>query len=159
MIWQTSTLDWTTGWPCEDVDGGDDCTGATGARDGKERSGDCPVAEVVAGDGEQVPALGRDCTPVRAAGSALSTAAAFQKDLERLVEENDRQPARDRLDYLGIFKRLQTAGYQGGYDAVRRYIRRWKQRQPAVTPTQAFVPLTFAPGEAYQFDWAEDWTG
>ena len=83
--------------------------------------------------------------------------AVFQKDLERLVEENDRQPVRDRLDYLGIFKRLQAAGYQGGYDAVRRYIRRWKQRQPAVTPTQAFVPLTFAPGEAYQFDWAEDW--
>ena len=83
--------------------------------------------------------------------------AAFQKDLERLVEENDRQPARDRLDYLGIFKRLQTAGYQGGYDAVRRYIKRWKQRQPAVTTAQAFVPLTFAPGEAYQFDWAEDW--
>jgi transposase len=27
----------------------------------------------------------------------------------------------------------------------------------AVTPTQAFVPLTFAPGEAYPFDWAEDW--
>ena len=83
--------------------------------------------------------------------------AAFQKDLERLVEENDRQPRRDRLDYLGLFKRLQAAGYQGGYDAVRRYIRRWKQRQPAITPIQAFVPLTFAPGEAYQFDWAEDW--
>jgi len=82
--------------------------------------------------------------------------AAFQKDLERLVEENDRQPVRDRLDYLGIFKRLQAAGYQGGYDAVRRYIKRWKQRQPAGTPTQAFVPLTFAAGEAYQFDWAED---
>src|SRR5687768_12391986 len=76
--------------------------------------------------------------------------AAFQKDLERLVEENDRQPVRDRLDYLGIFKRLQTAGYQGGYDAVRRYIRRWKQRPPAQTPAQAFVPLTFAPGEAYR---------
>ena len=45
---------------------------------------------------------------------------------------------RDRLDYLGIFKRLQTAGYQGGYDAVRRYIRRWKQRQPAVPPTREF---------------------
>jgi|SRR5512143_487589 transposase len=83
--------------------------------------------------------------------------AAFQKELERLVEENDRQPVRDRLDYRGIFKQLQAAGYQGGYDAVRRYIKRWKQRQPAVTPPQAFVPLTFAPGEAYQFDWAEDW--
>src|SRR3954468_4600335 len=44
--------------------------------------------------------------------------APFQKDLERLVEENDHQPVRDRLDYLGIFKRLQAAGYQGGYDAA-----------------------------------------
>ena len=26
-----------------------------------------------------------------------------------------------------------------------------------MAPTQAFGPLTFAPGEAYQFDWAEDW--
>lgn len=81
---------------------------------------------------------------------------AFQKELERLVEENDRQPARDRLDYLGLFKKLQAAGFQGGYDAVRRYIKRWKQRQPATTPAEAFVPLTFAPGEAYQFDWAEE---
>ena len=157
MIWQTSTLDWTTGWPHEDADGGDDCTCSTGAREGQERSGDCPVAEVVAGDGEQVPALGRDRTPVRAAGSALSTAGGIPEGSGAAGWENDRQPVRDRLDYLGLFKRLQTAGYQGGYDAVRRYIRRWKQRQPAQTPAQAFVPLTFAPGEAYQFDWAEDW--
>src|SRR3954463_9803603 len=74
MIWQTSTLDWTTGWRCEDADGGDDCTRSTGAREGQERSGDCPVAEVVVGNGGQVFALGRDCTAVRAAGSALSTA-------------------------------------------------------------------------------------
>src|SRR4051794_34792806 len=51
MIWQTSTLDWTTGWRCEDADGGDDCTRSTGAREGQERSGDCPVAEVVVGNG------------------------------------------------------------------------------------------------------------
>jgi hypothetical protein len=117
VIWQTSTLDWTTGWRCEDADGGDDCTGATGAREGQERSGDCPVAEVVAGDGEQVPALGRDRYERQV--QPYPQLAAFQKDLERLVEENDRQPARDRLDYLGLFKRLQTAGYQGGYDAGR----------------------------------------
>jgi transposase len=82
---------------------------------------------------------------------------AFREELERLVGENDRRPARDRLDYLGLFKQLQAAGFAGGYDAVRRYIRRWRQRQPATVPAQAFVPLTFAPGEAYQFDWAEDW--
>jgi transposase len=82
---------------------------------------------------------------------------AFREELERLVEENDRRAVRDRLDYLGLFRHLQTAGFQGGYDAVRRYIKHWKQRHPAVTPTQAFVPLIFGPGEAYQFDWAQDW--
>ncbi len=102
------------------------------------------------GSGETAPRYERRVQPYPRLG-------AFQKELERLIEENDRQPARDRLDYLGLFKRLQATGFQGGYDAVRRYIKRFQQRQPAVTPTQAFVPLSFAPGEAYQFDWAEDW--
>ena len=39
--------------------------------------------------------------------------AAFQKDLERLVEENDREPARDRLDYLGIFQTAADRGLPG----------------------------------------------
>lgn len=80
----------------------------------------------------------------------------FQAELERLIAENDRRPARDRLDYRGLFDQLTAAGFEGGYDAVRRYITRWKRRQPAAT-AEAFVPLTFAPGEAYQFDWAEEW--
>ncbi|PWC52404.1 transposase [Azospirillum sp. TSH7] len=100
--------------------------------------------------GETAPRYERQVQPYPQLG-------AFQKELERLVEENDRQPARDRLDYLGLFKRLQALGFPGGYDAVRRYIKRFRQHQPVVTSTQGFVPLTFAPGEAYQFDWAEDW--
>ena len=83
--------------------------------------------------------------------------AGFQEELERLILENERQPARDRLDYLGIFGRLKDAGFQGGYDAVRRYIKRFKQRQPSNGSVDAYVPLTFAPAEAYQFDWAEEW--
>lgn len=39
----------------------------------------------------------------------LPKLAAFQEELERLVIENERQPARDRLDYLGIFGRLKDA--------------------------------------------------
>lgn len=42
---------------------------------------------------------------------------------------------------------------RGGYDAVRRYARGW-QRDRASTSVGAFVPLSFAPGEAYQFDWS-----
>ena len=100
--------------------------------------------------GEAAPQYERHVQPYPRLG-------AFQKEWERLVEENDRQPARNQLDCLGLFKRLQAAGFPGGYDAVRRYIKRFRQRQPVTTPAQAFVPLTFGPGEAYQSDWAEDW--
>ncbi len=46
-------------------------------------------------------------------------------------------------------------GYEGGYDAVRRYARGWQREQAAVTAS-AFVPLSFDPGEAYQFDWSHE---
>jgi hypothetical protein len=45
-------------------------------------------------------------------------------------------------------------GYEGGYDAVRRYARDW-QRGRAATSVGAFIPLSFA-GEAYQFDWSHE---
>jgi hypothetical protein len=46
---------------------------------------------------------------------------------------------------------LRALGYEGGYDAVRRYARRWGEQHASAT-AEAFVPLTFSPGEAYQFD-------
>jgi transposase len=46
-------------------------------------------------------------------------------------------------------------GYAGGYDAVRRYARRWSRARGASTAS-AYVPLSFAPREAYQFDWSHD---
>ena len=44
-------------------------------------------------------------------------------------------------------------GYQGAYDSVQRFVRDYKQLPAKVA---AFVPLTFAAGEAYQFDWSEE---
>ena len=38
---------------------------------------------------------------------------------------------------------------------MRRYARGW-QRDRAATSVGAFVPLSFAPGEAYQFDWSHE---
>src|SRR6185437_1562383 len=45
--------------------------------------------------------------------------------------------------------------YDGGYDAIRRYARSWAKLNASET-ADAFVPLTFAPGEAYQFDWSHE---
>src|SRR5215468_11524338 len=56
---------------------------------------------------------------------------------------------------MRVFEELRRLGYQGGYDAVRRYARAWRKARGSAT-TQAYVPLSFAPGEAYQFDWSHE---
>ena len=47
-------------------------------------------------------------------------------------------------------------GYDGGYDAVRRYAALWRRRRSG-SDAQAYVPLIFDPGEAYQFDWSHEY--
>jgi transposase len=56
---------------------------------------------------------------------------------------------------MRVFEELRGLGYGGGYDAVRRYARGWQRARAAVSAA-AYVPLSFAPGEAYQFDWSHE---
>jgi transposase len=79
----------------------------------------------------------------------------WKEDLDRLLALNDAKPARERLTLIRLFEELRGLGYEGGYDAVRRYVRRWRREQSTST-TDIFVPLSFAPGEAYQFDWSHE---
>ena len=72
-------------------------------------------------------------------------------ELDRLLEANAKAQARERLTLIRIYEELRPLGYEGGYDAVRRYARRWDERRASAT-AEAFIPLAFAPGEAYQFD-------
>src|SRR5215207_5191147 len=80
---------------------------------------------------------------------------AWRGDLDRLLEENARRPSRERLTLVRVFEALRGLGYAGGYDAVRRHARAWERSRPSA-PASAFVPLSFAPGEAYQFDWSHE---
>jgi transposase len=75
--------------------------------------------------------------------------------LDRLLAANAKAPARERLTLIRIFEELRALGYGGGYDAVRRYSRRWSKAHSSAMAS-AFVPLSFAPGEAYQFDWSHE---
>jgi transposase len=75
--------------------------------------------------------------------------------LDALLGANLKMPERERLSFQRMFEELRGTGYVGGYDAVRRYGRAWEQRE-GVRTAQAFVPLSFAPGEAYQFDWSHE---
>ena len=56
---------------------------------------------------------------------------------------------------MRLFEALRGLGFEGGYDAVRRYARTWRRERSAMT-ADAYVPLSFAPGEAYQFDWSHE---
>ena len=56
---------------------------------------------------------------------------------------------------MRIWEELHGLGFAGGYDAVRRYGRRWQRARDAQL-AEAYVPLVDAPGEAYQFDWSHE---
>jgi transposase len=79
----------------------------------------------------------------------------WRGQLDRLLLENEGKPARERLTLIRIFEELGALGYEGSYDAVRRYAKRRRAERGAAI-AEAFVPLSFAPGEAYQFDWSHE---
>src|SRR5450631_4155315 len=76
-------------------------------------------------------------------------------ELDGLLSGNAGKSAREQLTLIRIFEELRGRGYDGGYDAVRRYARRWSKERGESTAA-AYVPLSFAPGEAYQFDWSHE---
>jgi transposase len=80
---------------------------------------------------------------------------AWHDDLVRMLLANEGKPARERLTLIRIFEELRELGYEGSYDAVRRYAKKWRAERGAAT-AEAYVPLSFAPGEAYQFDWSHE---
>jgi transposase len=79
----------------------------------------------------------------------------WEADLDRMLTENARKTPRERLSLIRLYEDLRDLGYAGGYDAVRRYARTWSRKHESQAAA-AFVPLSFAPGEAYQFDWSHE---
>ena len=78
----------------------------------------------------------------------------WTEELDRQLATNEAKPSRERLTLVRIFEDLRGRGYEGSYDAVRRYAKRWRNER--ASSIAAFVPLSFAPGEAYQFDWSHE---
>jgi hypothetical protein len=44
---------------------------------------------------------------------------------------------------IRIFEELRGLGYEGSYDAIRRYAKRWRTERGAAT-AEAYVPLSCA---------------
>ena len=54
---------------------------------------------------------------------------------------------------------LVALGFTGSYGRVAAFARQWRadrQHETQTTGRGTFVPLSFRPGEAFQFDWSED---
>jgi len=79
----------------------------------------------------------------------------FTEQLDTMLKANERCSRKERLTLTRIHDDLRRVGYDGSYDSVRRYAKRWRNER-STGLEHAFVPLSFAPGEAYQFDWSHE---
>jgi len=73
--------------------------------------------------------------------------------VETWLEAEEKLPARERRTAQRVYEGLRVEGYAGSVDAVRRHMRLFERRH---RHTQAFIPQSFEPGEAYQFDWSHE---
>jgi transposase len=51
----------------------------------------------------------------------------WKAELDRLLTKSAGSVARERLTLIRLFEELRALGYEGGYDAVRRYARIWSR--------------------------------
>lgn len=76
----------------------------------------------------------------------------FEERLKQLLAEDSIKPVRHRRSAQLLFEALQREGFTGGYDSVRRYIQH-QRKEAGGGSSSVFIPLSFDPGEAFQFDW------
>jgi hypothetical protein len=64
----------------------------------------------------------------------------WREMLDRLLSQNEANSSRERLTLIRLFEELREHGYDGGYDAVRRYARSWAQERRQATAAAALAP-------------------
>jgi transposase len=84
----------------------------------------------------------------------------YSNTLSSWLHRESHRSRKQRRSVKQLFYNLVQLGYAGSYDRVAAFARDWRaQQQEAsrVASRGTYVPLAFAPGEAFQFDWSEDW--
>lgn len=79
---------------------------------------------------------------------------AFHASLELALKADALRTKHYRRTAKALFVEIKKQGYNGGYSRVTDFVREW--RGVAGKAPHAFVPLTFALGEAFQFDWSTE---
>ena len=84
----------------------------------------------------------------------------FADKLSHMLRQEAGKSRKQKRTVKQLHADLVALGYGGSYNRVAAFAREWKaarHREQQTTGRGAFVPLAFLPGEAFQFDWSEDW--
>ncbi len=81
---------------------------------------------------------------------------AFHEVLTRALKADARRPKHERRTAKALHAEIKKAGYEGGYSRVTDFVRAWRLGEGQSVSANAFVPLAFELGEAFQFDWSEE---
>jgi hypothetical protein len=88
-------------------------------------------------------------TSPRARTATLPKTGIWQAGIERFLVANEGKPSREQPTMIRIYEELRSLLYDGRYDAIRRFAKGWSRRRGLSQPS-------YAPGEAYQFDWSHE---
>ena len=84
----------------------------------------------------------------------------FAEKLAGWLRTETAKSRKQRRSVKQLHADLVALGYTGSYNRVAAFAREWRidrQREQQTTGRGTFVPLAFRPGEAFQFDWSEDY--
>ena len=84
----------------------------------------------------------------------------YADKLSHILRQETGKSRKQKRTIRQLHADLVALGYEGSYNRVAAFAREWKaarQREQQTCGRGAFVPLAFRPGEAFQFDWSEDW--
>src|SRR3954451_14594803 len=85
---------------------------------------------------------------------------AYADKLSQMLRQEAVKSRKQKRTILQLHADLRALGYDGSYNRVAAFARDWKaarQLEQRTTGRGVFVPLVFSTGEAFQFDWSEDW--
>ncbi len=87
---------------------------------------------------------------------ATTKLTAFVGTLTKALETDAHRPKRERRTARALHAQFKAEGYTGGYTRLTDFIGDWRHAEGKTFNTNAFVPLKFGLGEAFQFDWSEE---
>jgi transposase len=92
-----------------------------------------------------------DAPPKYRRGEQPNKLTTFHDVLIQALKADARRPKHERRTAKALYAEIKVAGYDGGYTRVTDFIRAWRRSEGQGAAVNAFVPLAFELGEAYQF--------